>query len=173
MQEALDGSLDTESLAELRQNLDANAGDSGQFQRLKQIDRTLRSAPHERAPQRMAAAIMSQLSEAVSTRQMPRVSGLALALGLALAAAAILPALLAAGWLLLASLGSAALLASAFQQVAGLLALGLMLAEQAVTSVQALLAANTEAALLLVAAVPLSLLWLLRLGPRLRAQRTL
>lgn len=173
MQEALDDRLDPESLAELYQHLDADAAASARFQRLKQVDRMLRSAPHERAPQRMAAAIMAQLAEAVSARRMPQVSGLALALGLALAAAAALPALLAAGWLLLSTLGNAALLADALRHVAGLMALGITLAEQAVADVQALLAANMEAALLLLAAVPASLLWLLRLGPRLRAERTI
>ncbi len=173
MQEALDERLDPESLAELYQHLDADAAASASFQRLKQVDRTLRSAPHERAPARMAAAIMAQLAEAVSARQMPHVSGLALALGLALAAAVALPALLAAGWLLLSALGNAALLADALRQMAGLMVLGITLAEQAVTDVQTLLAANMEVVLLLVAAVPASLLWLLRLGPRLRAERTI
>lgn len=133
----------------------------------------LRSAPHERAPQRMAMAIMARLAEAVDARQLPRVSGLALALGLALAAAALLPALLAAGWLLMSALGSATLLAAALQQVAGLMAVGIAVAEQAVLAVQTLLAANTEAVLLLVAAVPVSLLWLLRFAPRVRAERTI
>lgn len=173
MQEALDNRLDPADLAELYRHLDSSAGDSAQFQRLKQVDRTLRSAPHERAPQRMAAAVMAQLGEALSARQMPRVSGLALALGLALAAAAVLPALLAVGWLLLSALGNAALLASALQTAAGLIVLGITLAEQAITGVQTLLAANTAAVLLLLAAVPVSLLWLLLLGPRLRAERTL
>lgn len=171
MQETLDEDINSEALAELRAHLDTSPSDSEEFQRLRQVDRMLRAAPHERAPQRLAEAIMARLAEAVSARQMPRVSGLALALGLALAAAAMMPVLLATGWLLLTTLGSAELLAAALQQAAALMALGIALAEQMVAAVQTLLAANTEAVLLLIAAVPLSLLWLLRFAPRLRAQR--
>lgn len=171
MQEALDENLEPEALHELYTHLDASADDEVQFHRLKQVDRMLRNAPHERAPQRLAMNIMSRLAEAVNLEQMPRVSGLALALGLALAAAAMLPALIAAGWLLLSALGSAGLMAAAIQQIAGLLSLGVVLAEQAIASVQQLMATNTEIVLLLVAAVPTSLLWLLRYGPRARQQR--
>jgi len=171
MQRTLDEALSPEALAELRAHLDTNPSDSVEFQRLRQVDRMLRTAPHERAPQRLAEAIMARLAEAVSARQMPRVSGLALALGLALTAAAMMPVLLATGWLLLTTLGSAELLAAALQQATALMVLGIALAEQMVTAVQTLLAANTEAVLLLLAAVPLSLLWLMRFAPRLRAQR--
>ncbi|MGQ9889955.1 MAG: hypothetical protein ACUVSX_15930 [Aggregatilineales bacterium] len=171
MQRTLDEALIPEALAELRAHLDASPSDSAEFQRLRQVDRMLRTAPHERAPQRLAEAIMARLAEAVSARQMPRVSGLALGLGLALAAAAMTPVLLATAWLLLTTLGSAEMLATVLQRATALMALGIALAEQIVAAAQTLLAANTDVALLLAAAVPASLLWLMRFALRLRAQR--
>lgn len=172
MQETLDEELSSAVLAELHKHLSSNPSEAAEFQRLRQVDRILRTAPQERAPQRLAETVMARLTEAVSARQLPRVSGLALALGLALAAAVTMPALLAASWLLLLALSSAELLAVALQQAAALIAMSIALTEQMVLAVQTLLAANTEAVLLLIAAVPLSLLWLLRFKPYLRAERS-
>ena len=56
MQEALDQSLPPELLEKLRQQLDGDAEGSQQFNRLKRVDDMLRSAPHERAPARLAPA---------------------------------------------------------------------------------------------------------------------
>ena len=50
MQEALDGELESQGLHELYERIDEHPYEAVDFQKLKQVDRMLRSAPMERAP---------------------------------------------------------------------------------------------------------------------------
>lgn len=159
MQEALDESLSPEARRELFEQLDQDAEVSAQFHRLRQIDRLLRTAPFERAPERLALAIMARLAKAAE--QLPRSSGLALALALAMVTLLLMPLLIAAGWLVLAALGSAATLSSALQQIVTLLAMLLGVLEVFVERAQELLTTSPQSAALL-ALIPLALYGLLR-----------
>lgn len=159
MQEALDENLSPEARRELFQQLDQDAEAAAQFNRLRQVDHILRTAPFERAPERLALAIMARLAKAAE--QLPRTSGLALALALALVTLLMMPLLIVAGWLVLAALGSAAALSSALQQMVTLLALLLGVLEVFIERAQELLTTAPQSAALL-ALIPVALYGLLR-----------
>lgn len=169
MQEALDENLTAEKRAELFAHLEQDLRDAEVFDRLKQVDRLLRAAPHERAPQRLAASIMAKLAENLNPQQLSRISGLALALGLAVVAAVMMPLLVAAGWLVLSAIGSSAALSAAAAQMVTLLSVALNLLETLVQEIQAFIAANPGLPALMLLLIPLSLFWLWRYLPRNRA----
>lgn len=168
MQEELDENLSPEMQAELFSHLERNTRDAENFDRLKQVDHMLRTAPHERAPQSLARSIMAKLVESLTPQQLSRISGLALALGLSLVAAVLMPLLVAAGWLVLTALGSATALSSAVSQIVALLSVGITLLETLAQQIQAFLTANPALPALMVLLVPASVLWLWRYLPRNR-----
>jgi anti-sigma factor RsiW len=172
MQEALDENLSPEMRAELLAHLDQDARDAEAFDRLKQVDRMLRTAPHERAPRRLAMSIMAKLAETLNPQQLSRISGLALALGLALVAAVLIPLLVAVGWLVLMGMGSAAALSSAVSQLVAILSVGITLLEAVVQQIQAFMTANPGLPALMILLIPASVLWVWRYLPRNRSTDT-
>lgn len=168
MQEALDENLSPEARTELYSHLSQDARDAAAFDRLKQVDHMLRSAPHERAPHRLAMSIMARLAETMSPQQLSRISGLALALGLSLVAAIIMPLLAAAVWLLLGAFGSAGALTTAIRYIVSILAVSIALLEAIIHEIQTFLSTHPEVPLLMISLIPVSLFWLLRYVPRNR-----
>ena len=169
MQEALDDNLAPEALNELYDELNQDAATADQFDRLKQVDRMMRNAPHERAPQYLALRIMQRLAESIKPEQLTRLSGLALALSLSLVTLLVMPLLVGIGWLLLTVIGSAAALNSLIQHVVQLLAIGISIMELFVRQVQTFISANPEVPVVMLSLIPISLVWLLRFAPRDRA----
>jgi anti-sigma factor RsiW len=172
MQEALDESLSPEMREELFTHLSSDVRDADEFDRLQQVDRMLRTAPHERAPQNLARNIMAKLVESLNPQQLSRISGLALALGLSLVAGIIMPLLVAVSWLVLTAMGSAAALSSAVSQVVALLSVGITLLEAVVQQIQAFITANPGLPVLMILMIPTSVLWLWRYLPRNRTANT-
>jgi anti-sigma factor RsiW len=164
MQEALDQSLSPESQRELQSHLKRNPGDAMHFDRLKEVDTMLRNAPFERAPKRLALDIMARLAETLSQTQLSRISGLALALGLSLAAAVVMPLLLLAAWLILNAIGNAGSLAAIIQNLVGLLSLVVATLEMFIRQAQAVLAANPALPVIIAPIIPAALWWLRRSG---------
>lgn len=171
MQEALDDSLTPEGLQELYSGLDRDPSESANFHRLRQVDRMLRTAPFERAPQTLALRIMAQLAQGLSPQQLSRSSGLALALGLTLVMLTLLPLMAGIGWLLLNVLGSAASLSAAIQQVAGLLAAVMNTLQAMVSSAQTVLETYPEMPVVMITTIPIALFWLLRVAVDTRQNR--
>lgn len=169
MQEALDDNLEPEALQDLHRQLETDRREADHFDQLQRVDRMLRTAPTERAPQRMAMAIMSRLAEAVSPEQLSRLSGLALVVGLALVTVILVPLLVTAGWLLLSGLGSAAALTGAIQVMVGLLAAAMTLVESVSVSVEMFLSENPAVPVFMIALIPLTLYLLWRVLPRREA----
>ena len=161
MQEALDETLTPEARRQLFAQMDKDADSAAEFKRLRQVDQILRTAPFEHAPERLAAAILARLAETLQSEQFMRTSGMALALALALVTLLVLPLLIAAGWLVLAALGSAAALSSALQQVVMLLAMVLGVLKVLVERAQEFIASSPQSAALL-ALIPVALYGLLR-----------
>lgn len=164
MQEALDDALTSENLQELYARLDQDAADSAEFNRLRQVDRLLRSAPFERAPQTLALKIMARLAEGLNPQQLARSSGLALALGLALVTLMLLPLMAGVGWLLLNTVGNAAALSAAVAQVVGLLAAVMNTLESMVKGAQAMLETYPEVPLVMLTTIPIAVFWLFRVA---------
>lgn len=162
MQEALDSTLAPERLRELRQQLDLDAESTAEFSRLKQVDTLLRTAPFERAPARLALGIMAKLAQAVK-EPLTSVSGLALALGLALVMLVTLPVLIGGLSAFLGVAGSAAALNTLLQQIVNLLASAVALLDGFVQGAQQVVSSYPVAPALLLSVIPLVLFWLLRL----------
>lgn len=69
MQESLDGELSPEQQRELDTLLDG-AKERDEYDKLQVLDDMLRTAPHERAPQRLALKIMGRIAESVKAQHM-------------------------------------------------------------------------------------------------------
>jgi len=160
MQEALDERLTPEARRELLEQLDAEA--TAQFNRLRHIDSMLRSAPFEHAPQRLAAAILARVAETLKAEHLPRTTGLALALALALVTLLLLPLLIAAGWLALAALGSAAAMSAVLQQIVMVLAMIVGALAVLIERAQVLVAESPQTPALLLALIPIALYGVMR-----------
>jgi hypothetical protein len=171
MQEALDNSLSAESLQEFHTRLDQDAIESAEFQRLRQVDRLLRTAPFERAPQTLALKIIARLAEGLDPQQLTRSSGLALALGLALVTLALLPLMASIGWLILNTVGNAAALSALIAQIAGLLAALINMLQAAVKGAQAVLETYPELPVVMLTTIPIAVFWLLRFAASTRQNR--
>lgn len=161
MQEALDKNLPAEELSELYAQIDQSPADAAEFQRLKQVDRMLRAAPFERAPQGLALRVMARLAEGLQPEQLRRSSGLALAVGLALVALILTPLLAVVGWLIVSTLTSATALTALIGQIVNLLALMLNALDALVRGAQQTLLAHPEAPVL-ITLVPIAAFWLAR-----------
>jgi hypothetical protein len=162
MQEALDKNLPAESLNELYAQLDQSLTDSAEFARLKQVDRMLRAAPFERAPQGLALKIMARLAEGLQPENLTRSSGLALALGLALVTLLLTPLLAGIGWLILNTLTSAGALGTLIGHIVSLLALVMNSLENLVKGAQEMLKTYPEAPVLVFTLIPIAVFWLAR-----------
>jgi hypothetical protein len=171
MQEALDNSLSPEGLQELHARLDADAAESAQFNRLRQIDRLLRTAPFERAPHTLALKIIARLAEGLDPQQLSRSSGLALALALALVTLALLPLMVGIGWLILNTLGNAAALSAAIVQIAGLLTALVSTLQGVVSGAQTVLETYPELPVVMLTTTPIAVFWLLRFAASARQNR--
>lgn len=161
MQEALDKNLPAEALNDLYAQMDQSPADAAEFQRLKQVDRMLRAAPFERAPEGLALRIMARLAEGLQPEQLRRSSGLALAVGLALVTLILTPLLAVVGWLILSTLTNAAALGSLITHIVNLLALLLNSLDALVRGAQDVLKTYPEAPVL-ITLVPIALFWLAR-----------
>lgn len=164
MQEALDGELESDALHELYQRIDDDPDEAADFQKLKHVDRLLRVAPMEHAPQGLALKIMARLVEGLQPEALRRSSGLSLALGLALITLVLTPLLAGLGWLILNAVGSAGALTALIQQIAGLLSLILSSLDALVKGAQDVLATYPEAPVVMFALIPITLFWLARFG---------
>ncbi|MEP7292107.1 MAG: hypothetical protein ABI835_09995 [Chloroflexota bacterium] len=162
MQEALDKNLPAEARSELYSQLDQSPADADEFQRLKQVDRTLRSAPHERAPHGLALKIMMRIAEGLQPEQLRRSSGLALALGLALVTLVLLPVLIVLAMLILSVITSATALGGLISQIVNLLGLILNSLDSLVRGAQDMLRAYPETPMLMFTLIPIPLIWLAR-----------
>ncbi len=168
MQEALDETLPPESLHELRARLETSPEDAAQYERLRRVDRLLRSAPMERAPAALAVSIMARLAEAVSQRAGGR-SSAALALTLAVLAALLLPLLIAFCWLMLNTIGSPAALGQALAGLNALLVSVIAAVDGLLASAQRFVEAYPEAPAAALAIIPISLTWLVRTARKHRS----
>ncbi len=162
MQQALDDELTPEALRELRRQLDDSPEEAAQYSRLKQVDRLLRGAPMENAPEGLALKIMARLAEGLQSQKLVKPNSLALAIALAILALTMTPLLAALGWLIINALGSAAALNSILTQLFNLLAAVMNTLEGLVDSAQAVLRTYPEAPVAIVTVIPVALLWLWR-----------
>lgn len=170
MQEALDKNLNAQERSELYSRMDQSPAETAEFQRLRQVDRSLRNAPMEHAPQGLAFKIMSRIAEGLQPEQLRRSSGLALAVGLALVALVVLPVLVVLAVAVLGVITSASALGTLITQVAHLLGLLVSALTGLVSGAQNMLRAYPEAPVLMLTLIPIPLLWLARFAWQNREQ---
>jgi membrane-associated HD superfamily phosphohydrolase len=164
MQEALDGNLTPEIQQALFDDLEHDAEAAQQWNSLQQVDMVLRTAPFERAPARMALKIMARLVEEVKTQQelQTNLSSLALTLSLALVTVVMMPVLMAASWLVLNAMADAEVLTRAIEETIALLAILIETVQTLLTEAQNLAETDPDAAVMVAALVPLTLLGFVR-----------
>jgi anti-sigma factor RsiW len=162
MQEALDKNLPADELNELYTRIDHSPSDAAEFQRLRQVDRSLRAAPMERAPQGLALRIMMRIAEGLQPEQLRRSSALALAVGLTLVTLALLPLLVVLSIVILSVITSATALSTLVSQVVSLLGLVLNSLDGLVRGAQNMLNAYPEAPALIFTLIPIPIIWLAR-----------
>lgn len=170
MQEALDKNLPAEELSELYAHIDQSPGDAAEFTRLKQVDRMLKAAPFERAPQGLALKIVAHLAEQLQSGQLNRQSGLALALALALVTLVLTPLLIMLGLLIVSVITSATALSALIGHILAVLGLVLNAIDALIRGAQEVLKAYPEAPLF-VTLIPIALLWLGRFAWQNRGER--
>jgi anti-sigma factor RsiW len=163
MHEALDDQLAPGELDALYRDLDTDPKQSSVFERLRSVDRMLKEAPFEGAPQTLALRVLAKIAE-IKPEQLRRGAGLALALGLGLVALLLLPLLSALGWLVLNVLSNPA---AAVQAVIGVLASLMSVITGIVQSIQAAFASSPLAAAAVAALLPVGYVVL----RRIRGQR--
>lgn len=169
MQEALDDIISPDERSELFTLLDRDAQSFSEYNSLQRVDKLLRQAPHERAPKRMAAAIMARVAESVrqeaETQLSPLVSAKEqevmeelISVAVLLTTIVTMPMLVAAGWLMVHAAASPELLETVFAQVIAAMLLMLHLLEVFLERAQTLAAEDPESALALLALMPATLL---------------
>ena len=162
MQEALDESLPQDARQELYEELDTDPVSAAEYQRLRQVDRLLRTAPFEHAPKTLALSIMARLAEGLKQQQLSHLSGLALAMALSIVTLVLVPLLMGAAWLFLNAIGSAEALTGLMHTLVRLLTLLLTGIDSLVDGAQMLLKTYPEMPALMLAIVPVMLTWLAR-----------
>jgi hypothetical protein len=169
MQEALDETLSLEARQRLHQELDAQPDDAELYGRLKQVDRLLRNAPMERAPERLALKIMARLAQGLQSQTLSKTAGMALALALSLMALLLLPLMAAIGWLVLNTLGNPTAMSQLLQSLSALLISLMRGLETLLQSLRGVIETSPQTPALLLTLIPLAGVWLARY---LRQERT-
>ena len=164
MQEALDQQLEGEARQRLFQEMDDDPQSTAEFSRLREVDRLLRAAPFERAPQTLALSIMAKLAEGLKQPQLSQLSGLALAIALSIMTVVMIPLLVGISSLFLSAIGSASALTGLLQVIGRMLALVISGLDTLVSGAQGFLAAYPQTPALMVALVPVLLFWVARLN---------
>jgi hypothetical protein len=161
MQESLDEMLSPEQQEELAHTLDRNAAEYDEYSQLERVHQLLSLAPHERAPQRLAATIMARISVMVQEEQKIELETLpseAVAVALSLVAIVTMPLLVAASWLILNAAADPNLLDVIFQQIIAALLLVINMLKVFLEQAQALVSSNPELAMVMLALLPITLL---------------
>ena len=164
MQEALDEQIELEARQRLFQEMEDDPQSSAEYQRLREVDRLLRSAPFERAPKTLALSIMAKLAEGLKQPQLSQLSGLALAIALSIMTVVMIPLLVGISTLFLSAIGSAAALTGLLQVVGKMLALVMAGLDTLVSGAQGFLAAYPQTPALMVTLVPVLVFWVARLN---------
>lgn len=162
MQEALDENLTPEAQQLLGEYLEKDEEVSRQFNRLKQVDSLLRNASFERAPARLALTIMARVAEQVKMQPQDDLASLALSLSLSTVILVMMPALLAASWLVVYAMADPQILIRIVEQTIALLIMVIDSMKALLDEMQKIIASNPEMATAVAVLLPLTLLGFVR-----------
>lgn len=165
MQEALDGALSPELAEELFQHLDTDEAAADQWGRLQSVDTMLRTAPIERAPERLAVTIMARLAQSVQLQaeqeQMPEATEQALMLALSVVVLVMLPTMITASWLVMQGIANPELLNQVLMQAIALLQMMIQALIILLEQVEKLIHEEPELAAVATALIPVVLIGML------------
>jgi anti-sigma factor RsiW len=162
MHAALDEELTLEAQQQLTRQLEGDPQGAEEYDRLKQVDRLLRTAPMQHAPENLALKIMARLAQGLTQQPMTQTMGLALALGLSLMTLLLLPLLAAMGYLILTALSDAAAMNGVIQRLLDVVGLLLNALRQLVEFSQEMISEYPQIAMLLLTLIPVALGGLVR-----------
>lgn len=124
MQEQLDGALDAEGAEELWQKLAQDEEAAEENAQLEQVHNALTTAPHVRAPRRLAATIMARLAQTIEAqaelKELPDEMKLALLMSMSIVQVAMMPVMLAASYMVIRYMRNPAILSRVMQRVIAL-----------------------------------------------------
>lgn len=161
MQAALDGILEPEDLQRLESMLDEDPAEFAQYNRLQKVDSILSSAPHERAPKRLAVTIMARLAKSLEEQEQQQQLGVSsemIGVAMTLVTVVTMPLLVGACWLIVHAAASPELLEAVFQQIIATLLLVIEMLQVFLEKAQAIATQDPEAATALLALIPVTLL---------------
>lgn len=168
MQQSLDEQLSPEAEQELSQHLAQNPEAADRYSQLQRVDMMLRTASHERAPERLAVTIMARLAQTLqeqqqaSRQQQSAVTEATMQVAMQLVTVATLPLLVGAGYLLLNAQSNPETLEAVLMQVAALLALVIDTVTIMLEEAAAVFEENPEVAMAMLALIPVTMLTLVR-----------
>lgn len=176
MQESLDQILPEDAQRELFAYLNEDQDSGAEYNRLNRVHQLLESAPHERAPRRLAATIMARIAEGLEmqvsletdmqmdaqTQQELLISREVIALALNLVAVSTMPLLVAASWMVIHAQADPALLTQVLQQIVALTLLVLKIIEVFLQEAEQLAESDPETAMAILALLPVTMLAIVR-----------
>jgi hypothetical protein len=125
MQENIDGSLQPEYEQELLHFLERDAEAAQEDAQLRNLHERLSSAPHLRAPNRLAATIMARLAKSIESQaqlqQLPDEIKLALIMSISIVQMAMMPVMIAASQLVLMGIRSPELISQVLERTIALM----------------------------------------------------
>lgn len=123
MQEAIDGQLSEETARKLFDILGRDQSAAREYDRLQRVDSLLKRAPQQRAPARLAAAIMARLAQRVQAEtalaDLPPETQQVMMLCLSASMMAMMPMMEAASWLVLHARRDPAVLSNVMLETIG------------------------------------------------------
>ncbi|MCU0496835.1 MAG: hypothetical protein MUF87_05735 [Anaerolineae bacterium] len=174
MQEALDGELSPEGQQLLTTLLRTDGQSALEYDKLQRVETLLNSAPHERAPRRLAATIMARVAAqmeaqtwvetAAQTKSDPMVemSKEVIALSVLAVTVVTMPLLISASWMVINAMADPSLLTMVLQQVVGMMLLMLNMMLVFLEKAQSLIESDPLTAAALMSLIPVTLLSLVR-----------
>ncbi|MDQ7025997.1 MAG: hypothetical protein Q9P44_10610 [Anaerolineae bacterium] len=165
MQEKLDGALDAETAEELWQFLAEDEQAAQENTQLEQVHQALATAPHVRAPQRLAATIMARLAKTIEAQsnmqELPAEIKLALMMSMSIVQVAMMPVVLAATYMVVNYTRNPAVLSHVIQRV---IALQIMMIDALVIllgEVEQMIEKDPESAPVAMSLIPVALMGML------------
>lgn len=163
MQMALDGMLSDEEREELFGHLEEDKRSTREFNRLKRVDDVFRTAPHERAPQRLAATIMARLAASIEAEARAKMNfdqfeltamQEIMTVSISLVSVVTMPMLIGASWMILHAADNPDRLDAAFQQVVASMLISIEMIDVFLDKAMEVAAEDPEMALALLSLMP-------------------
>lgn len=170
MQEALDENLSPEEENELYNRLQDEPETAEQFDKLQQVENLLRTAPHERAPERLALTIMARIAQVAQQGQLAaelegepdELQQAMMQVALSLVTVSTMPLLVGTSWMLLHARTDPKKLDYVFEEVATFYLLVIDVMKVMLEEAEAAYSENPEAALAMLSLMPVTLLELVK-----------